>query len=161
MNIIYLHGFNSSSLSIKGLSLKQYCSELGINVHLPDLNRSPNLVVEQVSALIESLQDVALVGSSLGGFATYFVAKYNIPAVLINPAMQPWKLFDELFQVESMPYVVNDQWSIDHIQLRQLQQLELKQPENADKILVLLQQGDEILIIVKHNAIIVLQRHPH
>ncbi|KKC44039.1 YqiA/YcfP family alpha/beta fold hydrolase, partial [Acinetobacter sp. V2] len=54
MNIIYLHGFNSSSLSIKGLSLKQYCSELGINVHLPDLNRSPNLVVEQVSALIES-----------------------------------------------------------------------------------------------------------
>lgn len=146
MNIIYLHGFNSSSLSIKGLSLKQYCSELGINVHLPDLNRSPDLVVKQVSELIESLQDVALVGSSLGGFfATYFVAKYNVPAVLINPAMQPWKLFDELFQVESMPYVVNDQWSIDHIQLRQLQQLELKQPENADKILVLLQQGDEIL----------------
>ncbi|MDC4142187.1 esterase, partial [Acinetobacter nosocomialis] len=27
MNIIYLHGFNSSSSSIKGLSLKQYCSE--------------------------------------------------------------------------------------------------------------------------------------
>ncbi|AOX98669.1 Putative esterase [Acinetobacter baumannii] len=94
-------------------------------MHLPDLNRSPEQVVAQVSELIESLQEVALVGSSLGGFfATYFVAKYNIPAVLINPAMQPWKLFDELFQVE---------------------QLELKQPENADKILVLLQQGDEIL----------------
>lgn len=75
--------------------------------------------------------------------------------------MQPWKLFDELFQVENMPYKVNDQWSIDHVQLRQLEQLELKQPENADKILVLLQQGDEILIIVKHNAIIVLQHHPH
>lgn len=75
--------------------------------------------------------------------------------------MQPWKLFDELFQVESMPYKVNDLWSIDHVQLRQLEQLELKQPENADKILVLLQQGDEILIIVKHNAIIVLQHHPH
>ena len=75
--------------------------------------------------------------------------------------MQPWKLFDELFQVESMPYKVNDQWSIDHVQLRQLEQLELKQPENADKILVLLQQGDEILIIVKHNAIIGLQHHPH
>lgn len=75
--------------------------------------------------------------------------------------MQPWKLFDELFQVENMPYKVNDQWSIDHVQLRQLEQLELKQPENADKILVLLQQGDEIWIIVKHNAIIVLQHHPH
>ena len=59
MNIIYLHGFNSSSLSIKGLSLRQYCSELGINVHLPNLNRSPDQVVEQVSELIESLDDVA------------------------------------------------------------------------------------------------------
>ncbi|KCZ41129.1 hypothetical protein J830_4203, partial [Acinetobacter baumannii 25691_7] len=48
-------------------------------MHLPDLNRSPEQVVAQVSELIESLQEVALVGSSLGGFfATYFVAKYNI-----------------------------------------------------------------------------------
>ena len=71
MNIIYLHGFNSSSSSIKGLSL-QYCSELDINVHLPDLNRSPEQVVAQVSELIESLQEVALVGSSLGGFCDIF-----------------------------------------------------------------------------------------
>ena len=104
---------------------------------------------------------MALVGSSLGGFLRHILSRNIIFAVLINPAMQPWKLFDELFQVESMPYKVNDQWSIDHIQLRQLEQLELKQPENADKILVLLQQGDEIWIIVKHNAIIVLQHHPH
>ncbi len=40
-------------LQLKG-SIKQYCSELDINVHLPDLNRSPEQVVAQVSELIES-----------------------------------------------------------------------------------------------------------
>jgi predicted esterase YcpF (UPF0227 family) len=74
MNIIYLHGFNSSSSSIKGLSLKQYCSELGINVHLPDLNRF-RISGRQVSELIESLQDVALVGSSLGGFLRHILSR--------------------------------------------------------------------------------------
>uniref|UniRef100_UPI0024B74D83 YqiA/YcfP family alpha/beta fold hydrolase n=1 Tax=Acinetobacter baumannii TaxID=470 RepID=UPI0024B74D83 len=42
-------------------------------------------------------------------------------------------------------YKVNDQSSIDHGQLRQLEELEVKQTENADKILVLLQEGDEML----------------
>lgn len=147
MNIVYLHGFDSSPLSIKGQQLKRYCTDIpNIQVHLPNLNMSPKQVVEQISSLIEALDNVVLVGSSLGGFfATYFVAKYNIPAVLINPAMQPWLLFEELFQIEKMPYVVNDAWTIDQQQLQQLQQIGLESPRNADKILVLLQQGDETL----------------
>ena len=102
MNVIYLHGFRSSAASIKGQLLRQYCEKNPqIQVHLPDLNMSPVDTIQHMSALIESLDNVSLVGSSLGGFyATHLVAKYSVPAVLINPAMRPWQLFRELFDDE-------------------------------------------------------------
>lgn len=147
MNLIYLHGFNSSPQSIKGQQLKQYCEQYApeIRMHLPDLNLPPLQALARISALIERFEHVALVGSSLGGFyATQLVAKYGIPAVLINPAMRPWQLFRDLFAVQ-MPYVVNAAWTLDERQLQQLQQLDQPLTRHAEKILVLLQQGDEVL----------------
>jgi len=149
MQIIYLHGFRSSPMSIKGQQLQQYCAQHdAIQVHLPDLNQSPNQVLEQLSQLIENLsQDkVVLVDSSLGGFyATYFVAKYGCAAVLINPAMRPWQLFEDLFGVEQIPLKVTASWTLDANQLQQLQSIADTKLVHADKILVLLQQGDEVL----------------
>ncbi|ANF83038.1 esterase [Acinetobacter sp. NCu2D-2] len=146
MNVIYLHGFNSSALSVKGQLLKKYCEHNhDIKVHLPDLNMSPKAAIQQVSQLIESMNDVALVGSSLGGFyATHLVAKHHVPAVLINPAVRPWQLFRELFDVV-LPYQVHPNWSLDETDLEQLEALALPTAQDADKILVLLQQGDEVL----------------
>lgn len=148
MQIIYLHGFRSSPLSKKGQQLKQYCAEHHHTVHLPDLNCAPETVITAISYYIESLlpQQVVLVGSSLGGFyASYFVAKYACPAVLINPAMQPWQLFEELFGIEQIPLKVTENWTLDERQLRQLQSMAETTLIHADKILVLLQQGDEVL----------------
>ncbi|WP_291354197.1 YqiA/YcfP family alpha/beta fold hydrolase [Acinetobacter sp. UBA3106] len=147
MNIIYLHGFQSSSLSIKGQQIKDYCQKLSnVQVHLPDLNLSPEQTLAHVADMIESLDRVVLVGSSLGGFyATQLVAKYGVPAVLINPAMRPWQLFRDLFGVEQIPYVVSDEWTLDESHLDQLEQMAVPFVHDADKILVLLQQGDEVL----------------
>ena len=147
MNIIYLHGFQSSSSSIKGQLLKHYCeAHSGWQVHLPDLNMPPHLALEKLTALIQELDQVVLVGSSLGGFyATQLVAKLAVPAVLINPAMQPWQLFRDLFGVAQLPYKVNEHWTLDDAQLDYLEQIELPFVQDADKILVLLQQGDEVL----------------
>ena len=147
MNIIYLHGFKSSALSIKGQQLKQYFLEHSdVKVHLPDLNQQPEQVMQGLADLIESLEDVALVGSSLGGFyATQLVAKYGIPAVLINPAMRPWQLFRDLFGEGLLPFAVTPEWTLDDAQLDQLEQMAVPFVQDADKILVLLQQGDEIL----------------
>ena len=117
-------------------------------MHLPDLNKPPKHVLRDISKLIESLplDHVALVGSSLGGFyATYFVAKYACPAVLINPAMQPWQLFKDLFGIEQIPLKVTESWTLDTDQLQQLQSIANTRLNHADKILVLLQQGDEVL----------------
>jgi len=97
MNIIYLHGFQSSTLSIKGQFIQAFCQNQH-HVHLPDLNMPPEQVLAHVSEMIECLDQVVLIGSSLGGFyATQLVAKHAVPAVLINPAMRPWQLFHDLF----------------------------------------------------------------
>ncbi|MGB9190491.1 MULTISPECIES: YqiA/YcfP family alpha/beta fold hydrolase [unclassified Acinetobacter] len=147
MNIIYLHGFQSSALSIKGRQIKDYCQQhSNVQVHLPDLNMPPEQTMAHVAAMIESLDRVVLVGSSLGGFyATQLVAKYGVPAVLINPAMRPWQLFRDLFGAEQIPYVVNAEWTLDDSHLDQLEQMAVPFVQDADKILVLLQQGDEVL----------------
>ena len=127
MQIIYLHGFQSSPMSKKGQQLQQYCTTVEhADVHLPDLNKPPKHVLRDISKFIESLplDHVALVGSSLGGFyATYFVAKYACPAVLINPAMQPWQLFKDLFGIEQIPLKVTESWTLDTDQLQQLQSI--------------------------------------
>ena len=149
MQIIYLHGFQSSPMSKKGQQLEQYCTTVEhADVHLPDLNKPPKHVLRDISKLIESLplDQVRLVGSSLGGFyATYLVAKYGCPAVLINPAMQPWQLFEDLFGIEQIPLKVTDSWTLDADQLQQLQSIADTKLKHADKILVLLQRGDEVL----------------
>ena len=144
MNIIYLHGFQSSPLSIKGQFIQAFCQNQH-HVHLPDLNMPPEQVLAHVSEMIECLDQVVLIGSSLGGFyATQLVAKHAVPAVLINPAMRPWQLFHDLFGAE-LPYVVNAQWTLDQTQLDQLEQMAVPFVQDADKILVLLQQDDEVL----------------
>ena len=147
MNIIYLHGFKSGSLSIKGQLIQAYCQQHSADqVHLPDLNMSPEQVLSHVGEMIQRLDEVVLIGSSLGGFyATQLVAKYHVPAVLINPAMRPWQLFYDLFDQVNIPYVVNAQWTLEHTQLDQLKHMAVPFVQDASKILVLLQQGDEIL----------------
>ncbi|WP_445116881.1 YqiA/YcfP family alpha/beta fold hydrolase [Acinetobacter sp. WZC-1] len=147
MNIIYLHGFKSSALSIKGQQLSDYCQQhTSHRVHLPDLNLPPKDVMAKVSDLMLHLDNVALLGSSLGGFyATQLVAQHNVPAVLINPVVQPWQLFCDLFGAAHMPYKVTDEWTLDHAQLEDLKQMAVPWVSNAQKILVLLQQGDEVL----------------
>ena len=146
MNILYLHGFQSSALSIKGQQLKDYCTlYTSYTVHLPDLNMPPLQVIETISDLIRQLDDVVLVGSSLGGFyATQLVAKHSVPAVLINPAMRPWLWFQEHIGSQ-LPYNVSENWIIDQQQLDDLEQLAVPFVQDADKLLGLLQQGDEIL----------------
>ncbi|WP_407304966.1 YqiA/YcfP family alpha/beta fold hydrolase [Acinetobacter sp.] len=147
MNIIYLHGFQSSALSLKGQQIKAFCQQkTGFQVYLPDLNMPPQQVLAYVSDMIAGLDHVALIGSSLGGFyATQLVAKHGVPAVLINPAMRPWRLFHDLFGSEQIPYVVSAEWTLDQVDLAQLEQMALPFVQYADKILVLLQQGDEVL----------------
>lgn len=148
MNIIYLHGFQSHANSVKGRLLQQYCQTYRpeICVHLPDLNASPDVVISQLHHYIKQLKNIAFVGSSLGGFyATYLACEYNVPAVLVNPTVAPWQIFQQKFKNVSLPCKITSTWSLDVTDLAQLQQLGQNIHLDFRQFLVLLQKGDDVL----------------
>ena len=90
LKIIYLHGFNSSSESKKSKILDSYLEKQQlINFECPNLNNSPKKAISQIEKIIrESTSRICLVGSSLGGLYSTFVAdKYNLKSVTINPVV--------------------------------------------------------------------------
>lgn len=150
MHVIYLHGFQSNHRSVKGQLLATYCQQHvpEINVYLPDLNQSPHAVVQLLDQYIQDHTDKHLVcvGSSLGGFyANYLASQYYLPAVLINPAISPWQLFNSRFGHDQLPFAVTTDWTLTQDDLNYLQYDMAHKPQDLKKILLLLQQGDEIL----------------
>jgi predicted esterase YcpF (UPF0227 family) len=88
--IIYLHGFNSGKKSATADKL------LGIfnDAIIAEYNTLDPIQAEaQISQIIEAQDrdhELILVGTSLGGFwAQYFAAKYQLKALLVNPAINP------------------------------------------------------------------------
>ncbi|WOE30942.1 MULTISPECIES: YqiA/YcfP family alpha/beta fold hydrolase [unclassified Acinetobacter] len=147
MNFIYLHGFQSSPQSAKGQLLKHYIeNKTPYHIDLPDLNKPPRQVLQQLQQQLQHQPKTVLIGSSLGGFyATQLAARYHIAAAVINPVIQPWLLFQQLFADCPLPYHVTPNWCLDQTQLQDLQDLALPFVQDASKLLVLLQQGDEVL----------------
>jgi len=95
--LIYIHGFLSSPLSHKAQQVGEWLGESRPNIvyHCPMLSAYPGEVQNSLEQLVESLlpEPVYLMGSSMGGFwATYLAEKYDLPAVLINPAVKPTSL---------------------------------------------------------------------
>lgn len=147
MNIIYLHGFQSNAQSIKGTLFQSYCNQYtDFKVHLLDLNMPVAEALAYIRSYISPLKDVVLVGSSFGGFyATQILAEQALPCVLINPAMLPWLAFKKAFSSQHLPYQVHPNWCLDHAQLAYLEQIAAPVVKAPHKVLVLLQQGDEVL----------------
>jgi len=89
--ILYLHGFRSSPLSWKVQALRQAMAERGRAERLlaPALPPAPAQAMILLESLIcQSDGPITLVGSSLGGwYATWLAEKYDLEAVLINPAV--------------------------------------------------------------------------
>jgi predicted esterase YcpF (UPF0227 family) len=95
MNIIYIHGFKSSGDNDKSNELKKYFSKYGpkVNIISPTLSANPKEAVNTLSSIIKSTKgNVIVVGTSLGGFyALYCAARFDVPAFVINPSLEPHK----------------------------------------------------------------------
>ncbi len=147
--IIYLHGFGSSAYSTKAQMFLEYFED---DIISPSLSHIPNLAINSIEQLIEFLlkrdERVSLVGSSLGGFYCLYLAnKYDLKAVLINPAVNPYDTFMQYYG--TVDFVTNYydnsrfEFSYEHIKsLLNYQVVSLKNPKN---IMTLLQKGDETL----------------
>lgn len=145
---LFIHGFTSSSHSRKAQVLKTWLTEQGRENEwlCPDLPIDPTHAMEVLCEIIESSsQPVKLVGSSLGGFyATLLSAKYDLKAVLINPAVnaglslrrgigfhKAWHSEEEL------------EFTQAHVDA--LNAMTLLSPKEPNNLFVMLERGDETL----------------
>jgi len=99
-HLLYLHGFRSSPRSFKAQRLGRWMAEQRPDVHwhCPQLPPSP---AKAVAGLLDTVAgwgidpaalaaDLAVVGSSLGGFyATVLAARLGCRFVVMNPAVEP------------------------------------------------------------------------
>lgn len=154
-HIIYLHGFLSSPKSEKALLVSNFISSNypNIQVHMPTLSGDPDLAVETTEKLIQYLAEnkdttpnkLRFIGSSMGGYlSTYFVETYGGKAVLINPAVEPFKLIEEYLGQHTNPYT-GEIFKIDQRSVDKLRQLYKNTQVNDPNYLVYLQKGDEVL----------------
>jgi predicted esterase YcpF (UPF0227 family) len=150
INILYLHGFNSSPKSMKSQLTKDYFAENFPDVSFfnPQLASSPDGVIEQLNELITVNSHIKstwyFIGSSLGGyFATYFAEKYHGKAVLINPAVRPFELLTDYIGEQTNPYT-KEVYQVETHYLETLKRLEQKSI-SKNNYLVMVQTGDEVL----------------
>ena len=90
--ILYLHGFNSTPASKKAQQLGAYMASRGLGADFvcPPLPHMPGEAIAVAEAAIARAagRPVTLVGSSLGGFySTWLAEKHGFNAVLLNPAV--------------------------------------------------------------------------
>lgn len=148
-HVLYLHGFLSSPQSLKAQQTLAYCLGIGLgeNITIPQMSQGPAETIAQLQALIDEIgsDSLVLMGSSLGGYyATYLAEFYQAPAVLINPAVRPYELWESHLG-ENRNYHSDELHVVtrEHIEeLRQIDVATLSQPANFRAFL---QTADETL----------------
>lgn len=146
--IIYIHGFASTGYGSKAQKFLEYFEE---DIITPSLPTIPNLAINTLEQLIEAFMNkgevVSLIGSSLGGFYSIYLSnKYNIKAVLINPAVNPWNTLDRYEDVEFVSnYYDNSRFEFNHSHIMSLQNYDVSTLNNPKHIMTLLQTEDEVL----------------
>lgn len=144
-DILYLHGFASSSRSEKAVQTQQYFQTLpNVRLRVLDLPYTPN---EAMATLEQALVEppVAIIGSSLGGFlATVLAERLGCLACLINPAVAPHKVLADYLGEYEHP-VLQQRYQVRAAHMQQLEQLMPVTIQQAARYLVLLQTGDEVL----------------
>ena len=147
--VLYLHGFLSSPQSKKAQQTLRYCEQQGMgdNVLIPQMRFGPSRTMAELREIVEA-QDhrrLILIGSSLGGFyATYLAEEYGFPAVLINPAVRPYELWQENLG-QHQNYHTQEIHTVTKKHIEELKELDRSQLQYPQNIMVLLQTGDEVL----------------
>ncbi len=168
--ILYIHGFNSSPLSMKSTATEQYLIDHHSNVqfHCPQLATSPNSAIKQLEQILAQYPEDhwQLMGSSLGGyFSSYLAEKYHLKAVLINPAIRPFELLADYIGEQKNPYT-EEVYQVTEAHILDLQNLYNKKISEK-QYMVMVQTGDEVLDYQQavdkyhHSQLIVQQGGDH
>lgn len=147
--ILYLHGFRSSPLSFKARLLGERLRERGRGDEYvcPQLPASPRHAIELAQRLIKDVpvQELALVGSSLGGFyATWLAEQTGCRAVLLNPAVRPPLDLERHIGVTTA-YHSDEPFEFKHEYIAELQALTVPNITRPARYFLIAATGDEVL----------------
>ena len=145
--ILYLHGFCSSPASWKARLLGDTLRARGLEQHFlcPALSHLPREAIAQAEALIAAYPGrLTLVGSSLGGYyATHLAEKYDLRAVLINPAVvAPISLAAYLGTQTN--FYTGESFEFTEELIAQVRALEVEHI-SPERYLLMVETGDEVL----------------
>lgn len=145
--IIYIHGFASSGMGSKAQAFREYFKSQSMAFFAPSLPTIPKLAIQTLMEYIEACKNdkpIQLIGSSLGGFyAMYLAERYNLKAVLINPAINPdILLMNQVGQVQNFFDGAGFEWQQRHAESLKSFPVKACRPE---RYLLMLQKGDEVL----------------
>jgi len=142
--IIYIHGFSSHGYGAKARALREYYADKEEVFMAPSLSYVPELAMQTLEELISVCDDVKLIGSSLGGYyAMYLAEKYDLKAVLINPAVYPYNTLSRMLGQAANFYDGSFfEWKAAHLEM--LKKYEINIAEHS-KIMLMVQKGDDVL----------------
>jgi uncharacterized protein len=149
--VVYLHGFNSASQSVKGRVLARAAAALAYppRFHLPQLHHRPAQAMRDVCAWIgreaPEGRDLTLIGSSLGGFyATWLAEHYGARAVLINPAIRPHEDLRPFLGRQRNLYT-GEEYEVTPAHFAELAELAVPLITRPERYFLLVRTGDELL----------------
>ncbi|WP_052501361.1 YqiA/YcfP family alpha/beta fold hydrolase [Thiomicrospira microaerophila] len=145
--IVYIHGYGSTGLSTKARHYQQLFGKH--RVLAPSLAKDSRLSVDtlnQTLGLLSPYYQIGLIGSSLGGYlAIYFAERFQLPAVLINPAIPPWHQGCK----QSIPSPLDASeafsWQAEHFKRLAPYRVETLSANLKSRLLLLQQLDDEVL----------------
>jgi hypothetical protein len=148
--LLYIHGFNSSPLSMKANLMREYCQQHrpDIKVIVPQLPCFPQQAAQMLLDIIKQHQDdykIGLVGSSLGGFmSTWLNRKFGFKAVVVNPAVKPYELLVNYLGEQTNPYT-NETYTLETRHIDELKALDVQSIASPNSFWLLQQTEDEVL----------------
>ncbi|EGR1222123.1 esterase YqiA [Vibrio parahaemolyticus] len=148
--LLYIHGFNSSPLSMKANLMREYCAQHrpDIKVIVPQLPCFPEQAAQLLLDIAEQYKDdynIGLVGSSLGGYmSTWLNAKYGFKAVVVNPAVKPYELLVDYLGEQTNPYT-HETYTLEACHIDELKALDVQSIASSHSFWLLQQTEDEVL----------------
>jgi predicted esterase YcpF (UPF0227 family) len=159
--ILYFHGFASSGNSAKSQALAQaFGSHQVVAPDFPyDCAAIEDMVEREIFKAVQNLAEpIVFVGTSLGGFyANYFAAKYDSPAVLVNPSIRADLTLQQKIG-KHVNYATNEEFEVTEKYVADLSDWfsYTKENYNGRRISLFLAENDEVI-----NAFDTGRQMPH
>lgn len=149
-HLLYLHGFRSSPQSNKARILADHIATKHSKVRwwCPQLPPSPREATALIAEGIANWprQNMAVVGSSLGGYYASWVAQLaRCKSVMINPAVNPARDLEHHIGEQSNWHDPEDVFYFRPEYIEELRQLDTRDLTAAAPEMVLIAQGDKVL----------------